>query len=80
MSTTTTTTTTTQIKPFGVFTGTKNMNETTNNAKTSFGCAPSTPLSMQGFSGVDFRSGGGCGGGRGIATGGSGATPMIRPM
>ena len=68
----------TQIKPFGVFTGTKTMNENTN-ASSSFGsvgCAPqqpaSTPLSMQGLSGGEFINGRG----RGIG----GGAPMIRPM
>jgi hypothetical protein len=56
---------TTQIKPFGVFTGTKTASQSMTNASSSFGCvgcAPqqpgSTPSTMQGF--------------------GSGA--MIRPM
>ena len=44
---------TTQIKPFGVFTGTKTMNETITTSLGCVGCAPqqpgSTPSTMQGF-------------------------------
>ena len=54
---------TTQIKPFGVFTGTKTANQPTNNTNNTsssfgcFGCAPQqptsvyTPLPMHGFVG-----------------------------
>ena len=48
---------TTQIKPFGVFTGSKTASQSTNYASSSFGCAPqqpasvSTPLPMHGFVG-----------------------------
>lgn len=65
---------TTQIKPFGVFTGTKTANQPTNNTSSSFGCfgcAPQqptsvyTPLPMHGLSGI----------------GGGGVTAaMLRPM
>ena len=62
---------TTQIKPFGVFNGTKSANQSTNYTSSSFGCVgcvPQQPVSvsnplpipMQGF--------------------GSGAAAMIRPM
>ena len=55
--------TTTQIKPFGVFTGTKTAGQSTTNASSSFGCigcAPqqpasvsiSTPSPMQGLGGA----------------------------
>ena len=46
---------TTQIKPFGVFTGTKTASQSTNTSLGCVGCAPqqpasvSTPSSMQGF-------------------------------
>lgn len=62
---------TTQIKPFGVFTGTKTANQNTNNTSSSFGCfgcAPQQP-SMHGLSGI----GGGSGGGGVTAA-------MLRPM
>lgn len=63
--------TTTQIKPFGVFTGTKTAGQSTTNASSSFGCigcAPQQPASvsnplpipMQGF--------------------GSGGAAMMRPL
>ena len=48
---------TTQIKPFGVFNGSKTAGQSTNYASSSFGCAPqqpasvSTPLPMHGFVG-----------------------------
>ena len=55
---------TTQIKPFGIFTGTKTASQSTNTSLGCVGCAPqqptsvSTPLPMKGF----------------------GSGPMIRPM
>jgi len=56
---------TTQIKPFGVFSGTKTAGQSTNNASTSFGCvgcvpqqpasvSVSTQLSMQGLGGASI--------------------------
>lgn len=50
-----------QIKPFGVFTGSKTASQSTNNANTSFGCigcvpqqpaSVSTPSPVQGFGGA----------------------------
>ena len=46
---------TTQIKPFGVYTGTKPMNESTSTSFGCVGCAPqqptSTPSPIKGFGG-----------------------------
>ena len=48
---------TTQIKPFGVFNGSKIASQSANYASSSFGCVPqqpasvSTPLPMHGFVG-----------------------------
>jgi hypothetical protein len=58
---------TTQIKPFGVFNGSKTTGQSTNYASSSFGCVPqqptsvSTPLPMKGF-------------------GSGGGAAMLRPM
>ena len=54
---------TTQIKPFGVFNGTKTASQSTNNASSFLGCvgcvpqqptsvSVSTPLTMKGFGGA----------------------------
>ena len=61
---------TTQIKPFGVFNGSKTASQSANNASSSFGCvgcvpqqpaSVSTPLPMKGF-------------------GSGGGAAMLRPM
>ena len=66
---------TTQIKPFGVFNGSKTTGQSANNASSSFGgcidCVPQQPASMSTLLPMQ-RFGGGIGG--------SGGAAMIRPM
>lgn len=64
---------TAQIKPFGVFNGSKTTGQSINNASSSFGCiscVPQQPASVSTPSPVPMK---------GFGSGGGGAT-MIRPM
>ena len=58
---------TTQIKPFGVFNGSKTAGQSTNYASSSFGCVPQQPASV--YTSLPMK---------GFGSGGGAA--MLRPM